>query len=74
MLHLRQLEQFPQSGVSYPAGVLSSSEILLTWTLVDIFIFKEKFPLKFAFEHKSLKEDQALLENSLTNFDKKRFQ
>ena len=30
--------------------------------LIVMFVFKERFPLKFSFEQKSLKEDQGLLE------------
>ena len=60
-MQLYQLEQVPQNGVSFLSGVLASCEILDLdiCRLVDVFVFKEKFPLKVAFEHRSLKEDQG---------------
>ena len=53
-MQLHQLEQVPQNGVSFLSSVLASCEILD----MDIcrLVFKEKFPLKVAFEHRSLKE------------------
>ena len=60
-MHLHQLEPVPKNGISFLSGVLASCEILDLdiCRLVDIFVFKEKFPLKVTFEHRSLKEDQC---------------
>ena len=73
-MNLRQLEQVPQGGVVYQSVVL----FIFQWDscdldiigLIVIFVFKERFNLKFSFEQKSLKDDQDLLETYLQKLSK----
>ena len=73
------------SGESSPAGAgptgwryLSVRGSICLWDFLDldiiglivIFVFKERFPLKFSFEQKSLKDDQDLLEKYLQQLNK----